>query len=123
MDRVLSQPCYKGTILQRNYRKITIIWSFSYNLFVKFHGEKMESTTWTCYIQIHGIMRYVIKGLYTFWEKKIIHTVNLIGQTGYSVKYISKSINWVYEECSCSVIECLTQDQGVAISSLTRALR
>ena len=24
----------KGTILQRNYRKMTILWSFSYNSFV-----------------------------------------------------------------------------------------
>ena len=27
---------YKETILQRNYRKMTILWSFSYNFFVKF---------------------------------------------------------------------------------------
>ena len=33
------EPCYKGTILQRNYRKITILWSFSYNSFVKFQGK------------------------------------------------------------------------------------
>ena len=36
----LSEPCYKGTILQRNYRKMTIKWPFSYNFFVKFHGTK-----------------------------------------------------------------------------------
>ena len=41
MDRVISDPCYKGTILQRNYRKMTIKWSFSYNSFVKFHGTKI----------------------------------------------------------------------------------
>ena len=41
MDRVISEPCYKGTILQRNYRKMTIKWSFSYNSFVKFHGTKI----------------------------------------------------------------------------------
>ena len=35
MYRIISEPCYKGTILQRNYRKMTInyrkmtiIWSF-----------------------------------------------------------------------------------------------
>ena len=27
---------YEGTILQRNYRKMTISWSFFYNSFVKF---------------------------------------------------------------------------------------
>ena len=29
---------YKGSILQRNYRKMTILWSFPYNFFVKFHS-------------------------------------------------------------------------------------
>ena len=37
MDRIISNPCYKAwTILQRNDRKMTILWSFSYNSFVKF---------------------------------------------------------------------------------------
>ena len=40
MDRVLSESCYKGTILQKKYRKMTIKWSFSYISFVKFHGKK-----------------------------------------------------------------------------------
>ena len=30
---------YRGTILQRNYRKMAILWSFSCNSFVKFHGK------------------------------------------------------------------------------------
>ena len=38
LDSVISESCYKGTILQRNYRKMTILWSFSYNTFLKFHG-------------------------------------------------------------------------------------
>ena len=38
MDSVLSESCYKGTLLQRNYRKMTNSWSFSYNSFVKFNG-------------------------------------------------------------------------------------
>ena len=51
---VISELCYKGTILQRNYRKMTIktilqrnyqkmtiLWSFSYNFFVKFYGRKI----------------------------------------------------------------------------------
>ena len=41
MDSVISEPCYKGTILQRN-EKMTILWPFSYNSFVKFHGKKWE---------------------------------------------------------------------------------
>ena len=39
MDRVISEPCYTGTILQQNYSKLTILWSFSYNSFVKFCGN------------------------------------------------------------------------------------
>ena len=40
MDCLLSKSSYKGTILQRHYRKMTILWSYSYNSFVKHHGEK-----------------------------------------------------------------------------------
>ena len=40
MDRVISELCYKGTILHWNYRKMTMSWSFSCNSFVKFHGKK-----------------------------------------------------------------------------------
>ena len=36
MDCVISEVSNKGTILQRSYRKITILWSFSYNSFLKF---------------------------------------------------------------------------------------
>ena len=39
MNPIISQPSYKGTILQRNYRNIS--WLFSYNSFVKFHGRKI----------------------------------------------------------------------------------
>ena len=38
---VVNDPCYKGTILQKNYRKMTISWAFSYNSFVKLHGKKI----------------------------------------------------------------------------------
>ena len=41
---VKNGPCYKWIVLillQRNYRKKTIKWSFSYNFFVKFHGMKI----------------------------------------------------------------------------------
>ena len=35
MDYIMGELFYKRTILQRNYRKMTIKWSFSYNSFVK----------------------------------------------------------------------------------------
>ena len=51
MDSVISALCYKGTILQRNYMKMTISWSFSYNYFVKFHGKEFGNHKMTGYIQ------------------------------------------------------------------------
>ena len=41
MDHVIHESCYKGIILQRNSKKMTILWSFSYNSFVKFCGKKI----------------------------------------------------------------------------------
>ena len=41
MDSVIGELFYKGAILQRIYRKMTILWSFSYNSFVKFHDGKI----------------------------------------------------------------------------------
>ena len=40
MDHGRDEFCYYGTILQRNYWKMTILWSFSDNFSVKFHGKK-----------------------------------------------------------------------------------
>ena len=40
MEHVISELCHKGTILQRNYRKITVSWSFSYYFFVRYAMEK-----------------------------------------------------------------------------------
>ena len=51
MDCVLSELCYIGKILQRNYRKMTISWSFSYNSFVKCQVKKK--------LEIHN-MTYVL---------------------------------------------------------------
>ena len=42
MDLDISGMCYKGTILQRNYKKMTIPWSFSYNSFAKLNGKKWK---------------------------------------------------------------------------------
>ena len=41
MVNVTSEPYYKRTILQNHYRKMTILWSFSYNFFVNFCGKKI----------------------------------------------------------------------------------
>ena len=40
MGTAISESCYKGTISQRSYRKMTMKWSFFYNSFVKLHGKK-----------------------------------------------------------------------------------
>ena len=49
MDHVMRESCNKATILQtlRNYRKMTISWSFTYNSFVKFHGKILGSLNMT----------------------------------------------------------------------------
>ena len=41
MDSFISELCYKGKILQRNYRKMTSSWSFSYNSIVIFHDKNI----------------------------------------------------------------------------------
>ena len=43
---------------------MTILWSFSYNSCVKFHGKKILEPQHECYMQICVITRCVIKGLY-----------------------------------------------------------
>ena len=42
VSHIIKEQC-----LQRNYRKLTISWSFSYNIFVKFHGKKIVSYNMT----------------------------------------------------------------------------
>ena len=63
VESVINELCRKVTILQRNDRKMTISWSFSYNSFLKLHGK----STCVCCIQI-----CVIKGLFctTFVVKR-----------------------------------------------------
>ena len=39
IEHVILDLCYKETILQRNYRKIIIVWSFSCNFFEKIPFE------------------------------------------------------------------------------------
>ena len=40
-DSFISESFYKGKILQRNYRKMTVSWSFFLNSFVKLHGKNV----------------------------------------------------------------------------------
>ena len=48
MDHVISEACYTNTVfLQRNYRKMTIKWSFSYNSFV-FYDKKVREPQHDC---------------------------------------------------------------------------
>ena len=42
---IVSELFYIGPILQRNYRKMTITWSFFYSSFVKFHSKKKIRAT------------------------------------------------------------------------------
>ena len=46
-EHAISEFCYKGTILQRNYKKMTTKLSFSCNSSVKFHGKKIGSHNMT----------------------------------------------------------------------------
>ena len=44
MDSVISEPFIKGDFT-RELRKMTILWSFSFNSFVKFQGQRnLEAT-------------------------------------------------------------------------------
>ena len=60
MDCVISDPCSKGTVLQRNYRKMTI----------KFLNEKLygQKKKWEPHDHVTSKpvfkMSYVMKGLY-----------------------------------------------------------
>ena len=58
MDLVISKLCYKETILQKNFWKMTIAWSFSYNSIVKLYGKKKiggsQHNPATCMFGVHG---------------------------------------------------------------------
>ena len=57
MDHVISESCYKRTILQRNDRKMTMKWSFSYQFYVKFHGKNIKEP---CAQHNHVISNFVL---------------------------------------------------------------
>ena len=66
--QVISEPYYKGTILQKNYMymkmslkmTMTTSWSFSCKSFVKFLGKKIKATTWPRYTQSCALSRCFI---------------------------------------------------------------
>ena len=90
MDLVISESCYKGTILQRNYRKMTILWSFSYNSFVKFHGNKIWKLQQARVISksFCVITRCVIKGMHYYQSRCVIK-----GMHYYQSKRLQTSIS------------------------------
>ena len=57
MEHVISESCNIETILLKNYRKLSMKWSFSYNSLVTLHGKKTRSHNITvlypylCYIE------------------------------------------------------------------------
>ena len=73
VNHAISELYYKGTILQWNYRKMTIpSWSFSYNsVLCKIHGKKMGVSTLSI---LHSVIQiFVITVCY------IIRGCNVIG--------------------------------------------
>ena len=70
MAHVISELCSKGIILQRNYRKMTILWSFSYNYFVKFHGKRFGSHNFQICVKV----RCIIMGLHCMSHKEHVES-------------------------------------------------
>ena len=59
---ITSVLCYKGKILQRNYGKMTILWSFSYKSFVKCHEEKISTPQHGCVMSKFVLYMFCYKG-------------------------------------------------------------
>ena len=71
MDHIIIESYHKGTILQWNYRKMTISWSSFSNSFVKnTMAKKVRATSWSCNIHICNITR-CYKGTVLFFEISI----------------------------------------------------
>ena len=62
-----NAPCYKWILLyrdnlERNYMKMTILWSFSYNSFVKFVLKSLEALECLrCCIYEYSLVKFVLK--------------------------------------------------------------
>ena len=78
MDCVISELCFKRTILQWNYRKMTMILSFSYNSFEKFCGKNIGSHNMTVLYPYPCYTWCGIKGVHCFQ----MMTFFLIGSIG-----------------------------------------
>ena len=78
MDSVISEPCYKGTILKRNCRKITTSWLISYNFLflyncvVKFFGSDNMTVLYSN--QCYNEMFYCIVFNIAFTTQKELNT-------------------------------------------------
>ena len=62
LHHVISELCYKGTILQRKYRKMTILWSFFYNSFLIFHDLKFGNHNMTVFYPNPCFFKVYYKG-------------------------------------------------------------
>ena len=62
MNHAISELFYKETILQSNYRQMTILWSFAYNSFVKSHGKNKWEPQHGRVLSKSVIMRLCCKG-------------------------------------------------------------
>ena len=62
------------TILQRNYRNITNLWSFSNKYFVKFHVKNIGSNMIVLYLNIwYNQMSYKRIALYIYMQAPTVH--------------------------------------------------
>ena len=62
LHHLISELCYKGTILQRKYRKMTILWSFFYNSFLIFHDLKFGNHNMTVFYPNPCFFKVYYKG-------------------------------------------------------------
>ena len=91
IDHVISELCSKGTILQRNYRKITILWSFSFNSFEKLEEKYLGATT-----KISVIMRSVIKGLHCICQVSLYDLFPMFEEKSAYIRYRMMTVLSLY---------------------------
>ena len=96
MDHVISEMCYKGTILQRNYRKMTILWSFFYSYFVNSMVKKHGSHNMTV-LDPKPCYNEVIKGLhYNIRSTKLLLFVVKVNKYKFNNGLIHSEIDSFY---------------------------
>ena len=89
MNLIISELFFKETILQRNYREMTISWSFAYNSFVKFYGKNK------CFYKINVFTKQLL-GKWSFPNNSFVkfHGKNKWGPSYGCV--LSKSVIMMY---------------------------